>query len=386
MKRFKIIDLTRSFCLFCVLALHLSLPGIIHPYGFGWVNYIWYSFACDGSYGVSLFFVISGFLITGVIHQNSEDLFKPDFRDFYFRRICRIFPLLFLVCAIGIILLESAPPSAATAYCVKEPGVYLGFSFWLSIATFSFNWMSILHEKFADRYGLQWDVLWSLAIEEQFYLFYPFFLNRLKNRRNLVFFLVFFIFLGPLSRWAAYQINPKSYLLIFTNSFGAFDQIALGVLLYLAVEKWRKPLGRSKVLPWFLCLGGLGLMAAVFAATNIMWNKRDEILGPSGVAMGLFLFLLGGLNLRIFDSNQLKVFAWPGKLSYGGYLLHSSILYFMWPFLSGLQILQAFFMYALVVTAVSWFSYRCYELPMNRLVYSWLRRVFRGSGNPVNPR
>ena len=127
-------------------------------------------------------------------------------------------------------------------------------------------------------------------------------------------------------------------------------------------------------------------MAAVFAATNIMWNKRDEILGPSGVAMGLFLFLLGGLNLRIFDSNQLKVFAWPGKLSYGGYLLHSSILYFMWPFLSGLQILQAFFMYALVVTAVSWFSYRCYELPMNRLVYSWLRRVFRGSGNPVNPR
>jgi peptidoglycan/LPS O-acetylase OafA/YrhL len=231
MKKIQIIDLTRGFCLLSVLAVHISLAGIIHPYPNGWINYLWYSFACDGPYGVSLFFVISGFLITGVIDHNSKDLLQPNFREFYFGRICRIVPLLFLVCVVGLILLHSAPPSADTAYCVREPGVRFGPAFWLSILTFSFNWLSILNERSADRYGLQWDVLWSLAIEEQFYLFYPFCLSRLKTRRNLIFFLIFFVLLGPLSRWIAFQIDPKSYPLIFTNSFGDFDQIALGALV-----------------------------------------------------------------------------------------------------------------------------------------------------------
>ena len=363
----QVVDLVRTVSILVVLAIHLAGPQIITKASQSyWENFIWYKVWVAGAFGVSMFFVISGFLITRLIASNPRGLFNPDFRDFYSRRFGRIIPLLALICLIGIILIGFVKTqSRAFEVCFHNPqnGSFSPWT-WGSIATFSFNWYKIITESAGNASGLHWDVLWSLSIEEQFYFLYPFVLKTLGNRRNLSLFLAALVIAGPISILLLRNLLPHSQLL-GQNSFAGFNLIALGCLLYLVSNRFEKTLLRRKKTSFFLCLFGFFLFLDAYIHQDYRADVEGHFLEPTLIGLGVFFFLLGGLHLDFFESRILAPLAWPGKLSYGGYLLHVTVLFFLWPFLSGLNEFLAFFLFAAGTFTAASISYRFYELPAN---------------------
>ncbi len=384
MKKIPLIDLVRSFSILAVLAHHLGLARITAGSSWSPLAILWFKIWANGHFGVTLFFVISGFLITGVIASGPRGLFNPSYGDFYARRAGRIFPLLTFICLLGLLLDHLfTGASSASDFCLRLPQGPQMPLFWLSIVTFTENLFKIFSGPQGYPHSLYWGVLWSLAIEEQFYLFYPWVLKRLKNRRRMTVFMLTMILVGILSMVIASLFWHKYPIVVFNpatpyNSFAGFGLIAIGCLLYLAVEKFRGHLASHTRLCWVLSLAGLGLIAVIYWHVTVSIDFWWMALGDTLVATGLFMFLLGAMGWKGWHSPLWRPFSWPGRFSYGGYLYHSAVLFFLWPLLSGMNAYGAFGVFALAVTLISGISFYALEKPAN----SFIRKTL-GSSTPV---
>jgi len=255
LKRLQVVDLVRTFAIVIVIARHLGGVYIVSPSHPLFLAYLWFRLWASGNYGVTLFFVVSGFVISRLIAAQPGGLFNPSYKYFYSRRIGRIFPLLILICLIGITVVSFFPKqSGAFEYVFQDIHRPLTSSFWISVATFSFNWYQIFSPN--SYIGLSWTILWSLAVEEQFYLFYPLVLKRLRNEKKLTLFLIVVIILGPLMTEV---IKFFFHDLIFSehNSFENFSFIAIGCLLYLVSTRYEEFLSKNKKRCVQFCLFGL---------------------------------------------------------------------------------------------------------------------------------
>ena len=359
----------RSFSIIAVWMFHYHLPHLYASSESSWVLSVWRRFSINGAYGVQIFFVVSGFLITRLIAGQRGGLFQADPKEFYFRRASRILPLLFLSLVLGgAFLLLGRSDAAGFGFCLRNPQAGFNGFFWASIAAFYFNWFRGFWAPAAD-FGLQWDILWSLSIEEQFYFFYPLALKRLASEKNLYRFLGCFLLAGPLVRGAGlFWFPDQPYW--FLNSFCEFDLIAIGCLLYLVCANHSRFLAAKQGACWFFCLTGIFLVVKTFLELPSDLDYFRRMFGASFIGWGTFLFLLGALHLKIFEHKFLKPLAWPGKLSYGGYLLHPIVLYLAWPWLLGRGEGLGFFGFALAALLAAGVSYQFYEAPANR----WLRR------------
>ncbi len=375
-KKIRIIDLVRSFSILSVMAAHWGFGGV-EPKAVG-LKDLWVALCVRGPFGVSLFFVVSGFLITRLIDQDPGGLSRPNLRNFYVRRLGRIMPLLVLISVAGAcVLYQIRGPVKPLDICIKNPSASYGWPFWLSIFTFTFNWLRILEDHVVGSYGLHWDVIWSLSIEEQFYFLYPFALKYFDFRRQLVPVFWAFIPLGLAVKWWAYHSSPDNILFVTINSFSGFGAIAVGVLLYyyLVFKKHFEFLLNRPVLSLSLCFFGLAVFAVVYSRP---FHMSDFVLQPTILNLALSLFLIGGLSLPSLESKVLAFLCLPGKLSYGMYLWHSLVLYFLVPFLLGLNTWIAFLIFVLATLFLAFLSYFFYEMPAN----FWIRKRFEKIHNP----
>ncbi len=373
LRRIQIVDLVRAASILTVLAHHLGFHYITQSSSSAFLHQLWYKLWVNGGYGVTTFFVVSGFVITRLIASQPSPcgLFNPDFRDFYSRRAGRILPLLAASCLFGIIMISFFQSSSyAYHYFFKESSTPFPPSFWLSIATFTFYWYGLGHQSAAHPFGLHWDLLWSLSVEEQFYFCYPYLLKKLGNERNLRLFLVVLIFFPPVFAALRGFYFPTRDIPILGN-LAPFGAIAMGCLLYLASERFRETLSQNKKISWVVCLLGLVLFLHSYLHQDYKADLGGHIIEGSLITWGLFLFLLGGLHLDFFNSKFWAPFAWPGVLSYGGYLIHPAVLYFLWPIVTGRNEFLAFFIFAAWTFTIAYFSYRLFEVPVNL----WVRRV-----------
>jgi peptidoglycan/LPS O-acetylase OafA/YrhL len=214
-------------------------------------------------------------------------------------------------------------------------------------------------------------VLWSLAVEEQFYLLYPWVLRWVGRTRNFVIFLAVLFTLGPVFRvWAAIS-HPENYWLEAISTFGVMDQLAVGCFLYVAWEHLHSYLERTVWPRWVLTVLGAVMIVLIFTCTN-HYDRWDMIWAPTLVAVGGFLFLLGGLSIACFEFRGGWILTLPGKYSYGNYLLHTTVLFFMYSFLLSKPTVWAFPFYLVVSTVVAALSFHFYEYPLN----VWIRRRF----------
>lgn len=349
------------------MAYHLSF---IHPLGVlpPWAAALWVKASNNGHMGVSVFFVLSGFLITRLIALQREGLWKPDLRSFYSRRVGRLIPLLILICLAGSWLVHHAPPQTeAYQQCLKTPDAVLGPAHWWAIATFTFNWYITFFCAHHPYRGLQWDILWSLSIEEQFYLFYPILLRYLKRESALTGFLFLFIVLGLITRGINIFLYPEE---LSYNSFQNFDMIALGCLLYLAFQRWGNELRRKTWICGGLCLSGSILVVLIYSHISPVPELWSYWFGRFLLGWGWFIFLLGALSQNWFESKYLKPFALPGRLSYGIYLLHPIVLYFLWDILKAKNVWLSFTIFTLATTLLAYLSFRFFEMPANL----WIRK------------
>ncbi len=267
-----------------------------------------------GFIGVDIFFVISGYLISSII---IFDLEKDRFSllSFYDRRIRRIFPALTIVLVatlvVGWFLLFRSE--------LKTVGWHVGAS-----ALFSENFLLWSESGYFDISSKQKPLLhlWSLAIEEQFYILCPLFLY--ATRRSHVSFLSLFLIVGLLSfgnNLHDIQENPTA---AYYSPLGRFWELMIGsCLAYLQIDK-PGLLMRFK--------NAQSILGASLLATALIWTRPDRpfpgfwALLPT---LGTFLLISAGqtsiLNRTILSTQPL---VWCGLISYPLYLWHWPILFY----------------------------------------------------------
>jgi peptidoglycan/LPS O-acetylase OafA/YrhL len=280
-------------------------------------------------------------------------------RDFYELRVARIAPLflslLVVLCALHAANLKDFVVSTATGG--------LGRAL-IAALTFHVN----LLEAQRGYLPASWDVLWSLSVEEMFYLFFPLLCRLFGRGKLLTAFLLVLVFQGPFARTAFAHGNEVwqeySYL-------GGMDAIALGCLTALALSRTRLP----RPLPWLL--GGLGTAVLVF---TLGFSLRAEAWGLAGsgldmtlVATGTCLIIAAAAELEWRSPRVLAPLAKLGARSYEVYLTHMFVVFALFHlFVSAgapLRAVPALFVGVIVIAGLlGEMVGRFYSEPMNRLL------------------
>jgi peptidoglycan/LPS O-acetylase OafA/YrhL len=371
--RFVGVDLLRGFAVAAVLGRHWQNAKLAEP-GNAAIDRLASEIFRHGVWGVTLFFVISGFLITRTTMAREPNFFALSFRGFYTRRVARIFPLLAASIGIGVIGLEFGAGSDLYGYVFHDPGAEFDPPFWLSIATFTFNWLRIIHAGSGGGWGLHWDVLWSLAVEEQFYLIFPVVVWLARSSTRLMQLMLYAITLAILTRGFVMVTDLNSDV-AYIASFACLDALSLGVLVALLVDR----LEFGKFTRRSLMMVGMAMIGTVYFPANI-------VIAPFVLALGAALFILGAQSRGAFAARLWRPFARIGALSYGIYLLHPAVLYALAPLLRRTDLVAGYIAYLIATVAIAELVYRCLERPANAwvraLANAWWGEPQRGSAQP----
>ncbi len=333
-----------------------------------------------GHFGVCVFFVVSGFIITRTTLDRTADPRDLGLRDFYARRIARLAPLALVVLGVGAVLYAVVPLGAARDEVLAGPGARFDLWFVVSFPALLFNILRVEHFRVASGWGIWWDVFWSLAIEEQFYVLYPLVVRRYGMARRLMAILVAVVVTGGVFVAAAVLINPDNLWLALLSSPPGFALIAMGCLLAIALEHHPLHLGRLAASG---SVGAAALVAAwVFATADLRAGSWSILWGPAAMGLAAILGIVGLLDL-IRAGRWAMLFALPGELSYGMYLLHGAVLLAMWPLLPGLPPVASLAAFIVLVLVVALVSHHAFERPMQRLVRARLARWVAAEPRPA---
>jgi len=315
----------------------------------------------EGRIGVDLFFVLSGFLITGILLDTQRD--RHATRNFYIRRGLRIWPLYFAFLLIAFTVLRPLTPAR------PSPWIY---------ALFAQNFF-----YFANT-GPLLDPTWSLAVEEQFYLFWP--CIALHARTETVFKICCAVVAAsPLIRILAHTAGANSEFL-YANTLCRLDGIALGG----AVAAWiRMPnFNPSRLLPFAqraLAIGALGAAVSYWlpATTEIAIQLRPTFLALAFAGLLVLALAAQGTKspfARIFRSFP---FAGLGRISFALYLFNLPIYTAMHGRISARLLAHVPWFAASIVLilvenaillAAALCSWKFFERPILRLKSRWAPR------------
>jgi peptidoglycan/LPS O-acetylase OafA/YrhL len=286
-------DVLRGLAVLDVMLYHITdiAPGLrLRP------------FFRSGYMGVDLFFVLSGFLITGILVRSRDN--ERYFTNFYARRALRIWPLYYALLFFTFVLLPAIQPQLRQViFALCHP--------WQSFPFFLQNLMLRGNAYDALR------VTWSLAIEEQFYLVWPI-VVWLAPRRMLKLLAVSGLLLSLALRWSVlYGLIPP--LIIYTNTLTRLDGLALGAFLALWI-----PEANSRTVKWT----GLATMAAAVPLTlAVLYSEKAQWSFYSLVALSFAGLLC--VAIQIPRAANLEFLKYTGKISYCLYLVHVPICAFL---------------------------------------------------------
>lgn len=213
-KRDELIDVLRGIAIILVLILHFHLSYTIENWNF--------NFLMHGNYGVTIFFVISGYLISTNALKRYGDLTSIDIKHFYFLRCARIFPPLFF--ALIIISLFYALDLKSFINLVYKEGVNNP-----SLGLTIFSVLTFWHNVMMDYYGYfnyAINIYWSLSVEEFFYLIFPLACVILRNRKFIIFILISIIAISPIYRY----MNRNDEIIFMYSYLACSDAISIGIL------------------------------------------------------------------------------------------------------------------------------------------------------------
>ena len=357
--RLDAVDILRGLAIFFVLMNHVNMRLWLakFPYTQGLPDQLVSSLVWNGQYGVQIFFAVSGFLITSTSLRRWGEPSRVNVRDFYALRFARIAPLLLLL----LIVLSALHVAGLKDFVVSAQTGGLGRA-WIAALTFHVN---LLEARRGYLPG-NWDVLWSLSIEEMFYLFFPL-LCRLPGRgRGLVAVLVVFAVLGPFGRTVLAHGNDTwqeySYL-------GGMDAIALGCLTALMAARIR--LSR----PMLRIIGGLGIASLIFvlgfSLRGEAWGLADSGLDMTLAALATCMIITSAAGTHWRSPRLAAPLLTLGRFSYEIYLTHMFVVFALFnAFVSAGSALRAVpVLFVGVIVAAGLLGAlvaRCYSEPVNR--------------------
>ncbi|GBQ63025.1 hypothetical protein AA103196_0466 [Ameyamaea chiangmaiensis NBRC 103196] len=310
------IDLLRGVAILLVLFHHFCIAYPLGQSALGTVltHDAVRAIARNGNYGVTLFFAVSGFLITRRACARWGHLGALDARAFYVFRVARILPCLVLLLAVVSALALAGVPIFATHIPGLSSPVALLHAV-LAALTFTVN-VFIAHHGWAN-YAL--GVLWSLSVEEVFYVTFPIVVLLLRRPVLIVAFWSIIVLVGPFYR-AAHQDDESGFLFAY---FASFDGIAIGAIAAIIAGRWSLSRGTWRV----VTVVTIAAMVALYLYRSI---GDTNIWGVSAMAAGTAVLLLaasapGGRSL---SGRPLiaRIVEWTGRLSYELYLFHLIVL------------------------------------------------------------
>ena len=384
-KRVPGIDLLRGLCIVAVVLHHINLRIHFRDSSLGQLigtaaNRVLF---WNGYYGVRMFFVISGFLITTWSLKRWGSLSQLDRRQFYLMRFARIVP-----CLVGLLVLLSVlDRMGVPRFTINTQHTSLGRAL-LAALTFHVNWL----EARTGYLPAAWDVLWSLSVEEVFYVFFPLLCTLLRKPALLIGLFSCFVIAGPFARvqthnelWADYgylscmdgiALGCLAAMLAAKVRFSHKSNLALrisGTLLCLLITVFRGTAARLALYKVGLDVTALQVGAALlvialqqsFEAHTTL--DQPPLLSPSVRTRSAVM--VRGLGIALFRSTGFL--RWFGRNSYEVYLTHMLVV---WPmvglffhFRQSLNTAVIWFLSITVLTGLAGHVLaRSYSDPLNR--------------------
>ena len=333
-----------------------------------------------GGLCVSLFFVLSGFLITLLLRKEYLEHGRIAIGSFYMRRILRVWPLYFVITIIGFFILPFLP-----AYAIPGFLPVLDADYWRKLALYVAFMPHVEASFFAPvNYA---GVLWSVGVEEWFYLGWPFLLLATRGKLWLVLPVIVAFFL-----FGRHEFREGPAYFLFSQI--RFDHMAIGAmgailattrstllnaLMRVAFTRRAQVIAIVTIVAAAILLKlgmRLGLLADIVFPLSFLWIIVDVSMNPNSI-----------INL------EHPLLRWLGKLSYGIYCFNwitlvTALVVMRWavPDLSGWVAHVFHFAFGLLLTVgVAALSYRCLEAPF----LSWKVRSFSSTepqvlrGDPV---
>lgn len=301
-----------------------------------------------GTEAVYMFFTLSGFLIIRLIYKEKQ---KGTFsiKKFYIRRILRIFPLYYLIVVFGFLYYWVILPNLGIPF---ENNYELGEGILLTVF--------FLPNIFKDLYmpGGVLEILWSIGIEEQFYLVIAPLLFVINKNKILLFLIaftvVYFVF---------YHLEAFSFLNEFTMVF--FYMFFGGIISILEEKKKLQFLKKSKITPIIICV-----LTGLHFTTSLLFFKQAWLLNLiTMVLFSLFIHSISHNNYGIQIRN--KTLNYLGQISYGLYMFHvialNAVVFLFLKlqklalFNDGLTIVLIYILTFAITITIAHFSFKYYE-------------------------
>jgi peptidoglycan/LPS O-acetylase OafA/YrhL len=351
------VDLLRGLAIFLVLMNHVNMRLAIArvPYTHGMPAQLVRSLFWSGQLGVQIFFAVSGFLITSTALRRWGTLSKVRVRDFYLLRFARIAPLLLILLAV----LSALHFAGLRDFVVRPKTGGLGRAL---VAALTFH-VNVLEAQ-RGYLPANWDILWSLSVEETFYFFFPL-ICRVFRGKWLIGLLLAFVAIGPFGRTVfAHNEVWKEY-----SYLGGMDAIALGCLTALVVARVRFS---ETALPVFCGVGSaLVGFSICFSIRADAWGLVGTGLDMSVIAIGACMIMIAAAQSQWRSPRIVKPLLLAGQRSYEVYLTHMFVVFafFDWFVARGKPMAAVPWLFVVVIAVAVVLGDavgRFYSEPMNR--------------------
>jgi len=336
------IDLFRGLAILSVILLHINtripfsdtLLGSLLP------KAIYKIIFWSGYYGVCIFFVISGFLITNSSLSKWGTLPKVSLQGFYEMRLARIMPILIAL----LLILSLLHVFGVSGFVINPTQTSLGRSIFAAL-TFHINWLEIK----VGYLPASWDILWSLSIEEVFYFFFPILCFVCRKEWHFVAIISIFLIISPFARTVWYAGNE----LADRNHFAYLDAISLGIIA--AIISRRVNIKNNQII-------ALAIVGWILFAFIMFFRKWVSLIGLTHIGLNVTFLTIGTALIIIWMqkrhlagqqtlSRYTGFVRYLGKNSYEIYLTHMFVVYLLVRVYNTLEITRewAWILYILVI-------------------------------------
>ena len=299
MKYVKGLDTLRALAVFFVIVEHWGPFFGDHTTK----QYLKIALLEDGQFGVNLFFVLSGFLITSILLneklKNTNHRHLPIIKNFFIRRVLRIFPIYYIFIFACLLLQYDTVP--------RDIGYYLTYT--SNLLPYRSNMVNVLSHT------------WSLSVEEQFYIIWPWIII-FVNWKYIKHILVTAVFLGIISKFLVMFVWHHTYPVLVINCFDSFGIGGIYAYMRLNRDRCRK-FDRSFIIifpfmlfmAWRMSSFGGSALGIIYALTL-----------NSIIALALIMFVLNNKSewMRRYILEN-RVLNFVGRISYGVYLYHYTL-------------------------------------------------------------
>jgi len=328
-----------------------------------------------GSLGVVLFFVLSGFLISFLLFKEQEITKTISIKDFYIRRILRIWPLYFLIVILALFIIPFINFFTITGF--ERNIVYDNLIYKLLLYVFFLPNMVLALFAFIP-YASQ---LWSIGAEEQFYLVWPF-LNKKINNKWLLLSGVIFIYL-IIKFYVPFLIPSGVYRDVFVQFWESMpiDCMAIGGLFALIIHEtspftlFIRKILFNKLFQWMILILTVSL---IYLGIHFPYFQYEVY----SVLFGILICNFAANKNRIFSMEN-STTNFLGKISYGLYMFHPIAIVFSIKLLRKFHLLSNYILYPVILILVIVMSALSYEFFEKKFLNKKLKYSKLISGDSV---